>query len=141
LSDAAGGDGGLVAVDPPDLGPARGYANGILAPAGRRILFVAGQIGWDAQQRLVGDGFVEQFAQALANVLLVVAEAGGSADDVARLTLYVVDREEYVAARAEIGRHYRQLMGRHYPAMSLVEVRSLLEPGARLEIEATAAIP
>jgi enamine deaminase RidA (YjgF/YER057c/UK114 family) len=131
----------LVVVDPPDLGQPRGYSNGIVVPAGRRLLFVAGQVGWDPQQRLVGDGFVEQFAQALANVLLVVAEAGGSADDVVRLTLYVVDRDEYAKSRNEVGRHYRQLMGRHYPAMTLVEVRGLLEPGARVEIEATAAVP
>ena len=131
---------GLAVVAPADLGPARGYSNGILVPAGRRLLFVAGQIGWDAQQRLVGDGIVEQFAQALANVLIVVAEAGGTADDVARLTIYVLDREEYARHRADIGKHYRQLMGRHYPAMTLVEVSGLLEPGARVEIEATAAV-
>jgi enamine deaminase RidA (YjgF/YER057c/UK114 family) len=131
----------IAVVDPPDLGPPRGYSNGILVRPGRSLLFVAGQVGWDARQQLVGDGLVEQFAQALANVLLVVAEAGGSADDVVRLTLYVVDREEYVRSRGEIGRHYRQLMGKHYPAMTLVEVSALLEPGARVEIEATAAIP
>ena len=134
-------DARLTVVAPEDLGPARGYSNGIVVPAGRRLLFVAGQVGWDAQQRLVGDGIVEQFAQALANVLIVVAAAGGTADDVARLTLYVVDREEYTRSRGEIGKHYRQLMGSHYPAMALVEVRALLEPGARVEIEATAALP
>ena len=130
----------LDVVAPADLGAARGYSNGIVVPAGRRLLFVAGQIGWDAQQRLVGEGLVEQFAQALANVLLVVAEAGGAAEDIARLTIYVVDREEYVRSRPEIGKHYRQLMGRHYPAMALLEVQGLLEPGARVEIEATAAL-
>ena len=135
------GRAGLETVAPPELGAARGYSNGILVPPGRRLLFVAGQIGWDAHQRLVGEGFVEQFAQALANVLIVVAAAGGSAEDVARLTIYVADREEYLRSRAEIGKHYRQLMGRHYPAMALVEVRALLEPGARVEIEATAAVP
>lgn len=138
---SAEGEAGLEAIAPPELGEARGYANGILVPAGRRLLFVAGQVGWDSRQQLVGEGFVEQFAQALANVLIVVAAAGGSAEDVARLTIYVVDREEYLGCRAEIGKHYRQLMGRHYPAMALVEVRGLLEPGARVEIEATAAVP
>ena len=138
---SADGPAGLEVVAPPDLGEARGYANGIVVPPGRRLLFVAGQIGWDVHQRLVGEGFVEQFAQALANVLIVVAAAGGSAEDVARLTIYVVDREEYLRSRAELGKHYRQLMGRHYPAMALVEVRGLLEPGARVEIEATAAVP
>lgn len=132
---------GLTAIDPADLGKPRGYSNGILVPPGRRLLFVAGQVGWDGRQQLVGEGFVEQFAQALANVLQVVAAAGGTAEDVARLTIYVVDREEYARCRGELGRHYRQLMGDHYPAMSLVEVRALLEPGARVEIEATAAVP
>jgi enamine deaminase RidA (YjgF/YER057c/UK114 family) len=130
----------LQKIDPPELGVPRGYSNGILVPAGRRLLLVAGQIGWDDQQRLVGEGIVEQFAQALANVLQVVAAAGGGAEDVARLTLYVLDRADYAAHRVEIGHHYRQLMGRHYPAMALVEVRGLLEPGAQVEIEAVAAI-
>ena len=131
----------LVVVDPPALGPARGYANGVLVPAGRRLLFVAGQIGWDAQQQLVDGGFAAQFAQALRNVLAVVGAAGGEPADVARLTIYVLDRGEYAAARREIGAAYRELMGRHYPAMALVEVRALLEDGARVEIEATAAVP
>jgi enamine deaminase RidA (YjgF/YER057c/UK114 family) len=130
----------LAVVDPPELGPARGYAHGVLVPADRRLLLVAGQIGWDAQQRLVGDGFAAQFAQALANVLAVVHAAGGTAEDVARLTVYVVDRAEYAASRAELGKRWRELMGRHYPAMALVEVRGLLEPGAKVEIEATAAL-
>jgi enamine deaminase RidA (YjgF/YER057c/UK114 family) len=132
---------GLEIVDPPELGAARGYANGVLVPAGRRLLLVAGQVGWDGAQKLVSDDFAAQFAQALANVLTVVRAAGGGAADVARVTLYVVDKEEYAAARREIGRHWRALMGTHYPAMSLVEVRGLLEPGARVEIEATAAVP
>jgi enamine deaminase RidA (YjgF/YER057c/UK114 family) len=131
----------LEIVDPPELGPPRGYANGVVAPPGRRLLFVAGQVGWDAQQRLVGDGFADQFERALANVLAVVTAAGGEPTDVTRLTVFVVDKEEYAAARGELGRRWRERMGRHYPAMTLVEVRALLEPGARVEIEATAAIP
>lgn len=131
----------LWSVDPDELGRPRGYSNGILVPAGRRLLFVAGQVGWDGEQRLVDGGFAAQFAQALRNVLAVVQAAGGESADVARLTLYVLDREEYAVARGEIGAIYRELMGRHYPAMTLVEVRGLLEPGARLEIEATAAVP
>ncbi|HEV8239500.1 MAG TPA: RidA family protein [Thermoanaerobaculia bacterium] len=131
----------LQAIDPPELGSPQGYANGIVVPAGRRLLFVAGQIGWDAEQRLVGDGFVEQFAQALANVLVVVRAAGGEAADLTRLTVYVVDKAEYAAARRELGASWRELMGRHYPAMALVEVRGLLAPGAKVEIEATAALP
>ena len=106
-----------------------------------RLLFVAGQIGWDAEQRLVGDDFGAQFAQALANVLAVVRAAGGEAVDVARLTVYVVDKAEYAAGRRELGQRWRELMGRHYPAMALVEVRGLLAPGAKVEIEAIAALP
>ena len=131
----------LQIVDPPELGPPQGYANGVVVPAGRRLLFVAGQIGWDPQQRLVGDDFAAQFAQALRNVLAVVRAAGGEAADVARLTIYVVDKGEYAAARRELGQRWRELMGHHYPAMALVEVRGLLASGAKVEIEATAAIP
>jgi len=131
----------LEVVDAPELGQPQGYANGIIVPAGRRLLFVAGQIGWDAEQRLVGDDFVEQFAQALRNVLTVVDAAGGEAADVARLTVYVVDKAEYLASRRELGRRWYELMGRHYPAMALVEVSGLLAPGAKVEIEATAAVP
>ena len=131
----------LQIVDPPELGPPQGYANGVVVPAGRRLLFVAGQIGWDGEQHLVGDDLVDQFAQALANVLAVVRAAGGDAADVARLTVYVLDKAEYAAARRALGQRWRELMGRHYPAMALVEVRGLLAPGAKVEIEATAALP
>jgi enamine deaminase RidA (YjgF/YER057c/UK114 family) len=131
----------LEVVDPPELGRPQGYANGILVPAGRQLLFVAGQIAWDAGQRLVSDDFVEQFARALTNVLTVVDAAGGEAADVARLTVYVVDRAEYVASRRELRGRWHELMGSHYPAMALVEVSGLLAPGAKVEIEATAAIP
>lgn len=131
----------LRVVDPPELGHPRGYANGVLVPAGRRLLFVAGQVGWDAQQRLVGEGFAAQFRQALANVISVVRAAGGEPADVARLTIYVLDKDEYAACRRELGEGWRALMGRHYPAIALVEVRGLLAPGARVEIEATAAVP
>jgi enamine deaminase RidA (YjgF/YER057c/UK114 family) len=131
----------LRVVDPPELGRPRGYANGVLVPAGRRLLFVAGQVGWDAQQRLVGESFAEQFGQALANVIAVVRAAGGGSSDIARLTVYVLDRAEYAASRRELGARWRELMDRHYPAIALVEVSGLLEPGARVEIEATAAVP
>jgi len=131
----------LRVVDPPELGRPQGYANGVLVPAGRRLLFVAGQVGWDAQQRLVGAGFAAQFAQALANVIAVVRAAGGEPSDLARLTVYVVDKAEYAASRRELGERWRELMGRHFPAIALVEVSGLLAPGARVEIEATAAVP
>ena len=127
-------------INPESLGRPRGYANGVLAEGGGRLLFVAGQIGWDGRQRLVSDDFAEQFARALANVLAVVAEAGGGPETVARLTVYVTDKREYLARTREIGERWRALMGTHYPAMSLVEVSALLEDGARVEIEATAVI-
>lgn len=127
-------------INPPSLGPPKGYSNGLLAEAGGRLLFVAGQIGWDAEQNLVGDGFAAQFGRALANVLTVVREAGGAVEDVGRLTIFVTDRDEYAGALEEVGAAYREVMGRHYPAMSLVEVQALLEPGAKVEIEATAVI-
>jgi enamine deaminase RidA (YjgF/YER057c/UK114 family) len=105
-----------------------------------RILFVAGQIGWDRHAEVVSDSFVDQFDQAVANVLEVVMAAGGSAESVARLTIFVVDKGEYLAATKDIGERYRARMGKHFPAMTLVEVKGLLEPGARVEIEATAVI-
>ncbi|CAN5684722.1 RidA family protein [soil metagenome] len=122
-----------------ELAPPRGYSHGIVATG--RLLFVAGQIGWNARAEIVSDQFVAQFDQALANVLSVVKEAGGSAEAIARLTIYVTDKAEYLAASREIGERYRARMGRHYPAMTLVEVRALLEDGARVEIEATAVMP
>ena len=131
----------MQAINPAELGAPKGYANGMLAPAGGRLLFVAGQIGWDSEQRFVSQHFAGQFAQALRNVLSVVTAAGGSAEHIGRLTLYVVDRAEYLRELKLVGEHYRSLMGRHYPAMALVEVKSLLEPLAKVEIEATAVIP
>jgi enamine deaminase RidA (YjgF/YER057c/UK114 family) len=128
-------------INPESLGRPRGYANGVIAPAGGRLLFVAGQIAWDERQRIVSDDFVEQFGRALANVLAVVAEAGGTPEHVARLTIYVTDKREYQARTREIGERWRALMGRHYPAMALVEVRGLLEDGAKVEVEATAVLP
>jgi enamine deaminase RidA (YjgF/YER057c/UK114 family) len=98
-------------------------------------------VGWDAEERLVEGGLVPQFEQALRNVLAVVGEAGGGAPDVARLTVYVVDRAEYLAARAELGAAWKRVMGSHYPAMALVQVAGLVEEGALVEIEATAAVP
>ncbi len=126
-------------VNPESLGAPRGYSNGLLAEG--RLLFVAGQVAWDVAHRIVCDDFPGQFAQALANALEVVRAAGGRPDHVTRLTLYVTDKDDYLAHREAVGREYRTLMGSHYPAMSLVEVRGLLEFGAKIEIEATAVIP
>jgi enamine deaminase RidA (YjgF/YER057c/UK114 family) len=131
----------LEPINPESLGAPRGYSNGMLAPAGGRLLFVAGQIGWDGRQRLVGESFLAQFGQALENVAAVVRAAGGAPEHLARLTLYVVDRRDYLADLKAVGEAYRRVLGRHYPAMALVEVQALLEPGAKVEIEATAVLP
>ncbi len=128
-------------INPADLGAPRGYSNGMLAAAGGRLLFVAGQIGWDREQKLVSNEFALQFAQALRNVLRVVREAGGQPEHVGRLTIYVTDHQEYVREIKAVGAGYRALMSKHYPAMALVEVKALLEPGAKVEIEATAVVP
>jgi len=127
-------------INPPTLGRPSGYANGVLTPPGVRVLFVAGQIGWDEQQRLVSEDFAAQFERALRNVLEVVREAGGAPGSIGRMTVYVTDKREYLARRAELGAAWRELLGRHYPAMTLVEVKDLLEDGAKVEIEATAVL-
>jgi enamine deaminase RidA (YjgF/YER057c/UK114 family) len=126
-------------VNPPTLAPPRGYSNGLVYPPGA-LLFVAGQIGWNAQGELVSSYFSVQFAQALDNVLAVVHAAGGRPDQIARLTIYVTNKQRYSDARADVGQRYRERMGEHYPTMTLVEVKDLLEPGAQVEIEATAVI-
>ncbi|HLL77033.1 MAG TPA: RidA family protein [Pyrinomonadaceae bacterium] len=131
----------LETINPERLGRPRGYSNGVLAPAGGRLLFVAGQIAWDERQRIVSEDFAQQFGRALANVLAVVAEAGGAPEQIARLTIYVTDKREYQSRTREIGERWRALLGRHYPAMALVEVKGLLEDGAKVEIEATAVLP
>src|SRR5918998_264474 len=127
-------------INPASLGRPRGYANGVLAPEGGALLFIAGQIAWDEQQRIVGADFVAQFECALANVLAVVKEAGGTPEQIARLVVYVTDREEYRARQSEIGVCWRRLMGRHFPAMVLVEVKALLERDAKVEIEGIAVL-
>jgi enamine deaminase RidA (YjgF/YER057c/UK114 family) len=127
-------------INPECLGRPRGYSNGVLTEAGGRLLFVAGQIGWDENQKLVAEDFVEQFARALENVVAVVREAGGTPEQIARLTIYVTDKREYAARTREVGARWREVMGAHYPAMALVEVKSLLEDGAKVEIEATAVL-
>ena len=130
----------LEIINPESLGAARGYANGVLAPAGGRLLFVAGQIAWDERQEIVSADFVEQFDCALQNVLAIVAEAGGAPDCVARLVVYVTDKREYRERTREIGERWRARMGRHFPAMALVEVKGLLEDAAKVEIEGIAVL-
>jgi enamine deaminase RidA (YjgF/YER057c/UK114 family) len=128
-------------INPESLGPARGYSNGVRTEASGRLLFVAGQVGWDQQQAIVSENFVQQFDRALANVIAVVTEAGGRPDQIARLVIYVTDKREYTASLQELGEAYRARLGRHFPAMTLVEVKSLLEDMAKVEIEATAVLP
>lgn len=128
-------------IQPDGWAAPRGYSNGMLAPAGWRILTIAGQVGWDAHQKLVSEDLVEQFAQALRNVRTVLEAAGGRVEYLMRLTFYVVDKEVYRSQRRSIGENYRTILGKHYPAATLIEVSGLLEPGALVEIEATAAIP
>lgn len=129
----------LRTVQPPGWKAPLGYANGIVGRG--RILFVGGQIGWDGQEVFVSDVLHEQFAQALDNVLAVLREAGGAPEHLARMTVYVVDKQAYRAQRKEIGRAWKARLGRHFPAMALVEVKSLLEDRAQVEIEATAVLP
>lgn len=117
----------------------RGYANGVSASG--RTLFVAGQVGWDAQQRIVEGGMVAQARQALENIVTILALDGARAEHIVRLTWYVTDRDAYLKAGPALGVAYRQVMGKHFPAMSAVEVQALMEPGAVVEIEATAVVP
>jgi enamine deaminase RidA (YjgF/YER057c/UK114 family) len=127
-------------INPASLGSPRGYANGVLAPEGGALLFIAGQIAWDERQRIVSADFVAQFERALSNVLAVVEAAGGAPEQIARLCIYVTNKEEYRARQSEVGACWRKLMGRHFPAMALVEVKSLLEDEAKVEIEGIAVI-
>jgi enamine deaminase RidA (YjgF/YER057c/UK114 family) len=117
----------------------RGYSNGVAATG--RTIFVSGMIGWDAQGKIVTADFAGQVRQALKNVIEVLSEAGAKPEHIARMTWYVVDKKEYLAASQEVGAAYRELMGRHFPAMTVVQVAALLEDQARVEIEATAVVP
>jgi enamine deaminase RidA (YjgF/YER057c/UK114 family) len=119
--------------------PAKGFANGVAAH-GRQV-FLAGQVGWNAEQEFASDDFVAQVEQALSNIREVLAQAGASPKHLVRLTWYVTDKGEYVARLKEVGEAYRRVIGRHFPAMTLVQVGGLLEERAKVEIEATAVIP
>ena len=130
----------LKLINPESLGAPRGYSNGVLADPAGRLLFVAGQIGWDDKQTIVSDDFVAQFDRALANVLTVVTAARGTPDQIARLVIYVTNKREYLEQRQEIGKSYRAHLGKHFPAMVLVEVKSLLDDKAKVEIEAIAVL-
>ncbi len=126
-------------LHPKHWAPAKGFANGVAAE-GRQI-FVAGQVGWNAEQRFESDDFVAQAEQALANIVAVLAEADARPEHLVRLTWYVTDKREYLARLAEVGDAYRRVIGRHFPAMTLVQVVALLEDRAKVEIEATAVVP
>lgn len=128
-------------INPEALGAPSGYANGLLADAGGKLLFIAGQIAWDNNQSIVSDDFVEQFDKALANVITVVRAAGGESNNLARLVIYVTDKIEYRERTKEVGDRYRKHMGKHFPAMVLVQVAGLLDDRAKVEIEGMAVIP
>jgi enamine deaminase RidA (YjgF/YER057c/UK114 family) len=128
----------LTAINPDSLAKPRGYNHGMKGHGD--VVFVAGQIGWNREGRMVGDDFVAQFAQALDNVLAVVSTAGGSPTSVARMVVYVTDKAEYVRRAKDLGEAWRRRLGKHFPAMVLVEVKSLLADDAKVEIEATAII-
>lgn len=129
-------------IQPDGWKPAKGYANAIRVEGAGKLLFVAGQIAWDANQQLVGRGdMAVQFGQCLENVVACVRAAGGESQHVVRMTVYVTDKQAYLAAARAIGAKWRELLGKHYPAMALVQVADLLEDGALVEIEATAALP
>ncbi len=119
--------------------PPRGYSNGIEARG--RTVVIGGQVGWDGECRFHTSDFAGQARQALANIVAVLAEAGGKPEHIIRMTWYVVDKREYVAAYPELGRAYREVIGRNFPAMTAVQVAGLIEDAARVEIEATAMIP
>lgn len=126
-------------VQPPGWPRPKGYANGIVAQG--RMLFVAGQVGWNENEQFDSDDFVRQTEQALKNIVAVLTEAGAKPEHIARMTWYVTDKAEYLERLAEIGKVYKAVIGAVYPAMSLVQVAGLVEVGAKLEIEATAVIP
>ena len=129
-------------VQPEGWDKPSGYSNGFAVEGPARWLSVAGQVSWDAQCRLVGpDDFVAQFRQALSNVVAIVRAAGGEPHHVQEMTVYVIDKDAYIAGLREVGAAWREIMGRHYPAMALVQVADLLEEGALLEIQARAALP
>lgn len=129
----------LRAVNPPGWARPKGYSNGIVA-RGTQV-FVAGQVGWNAQEVFASDDFIDQLRQALHNTVDVLAAAGAKPEHVARMVWYVLDKQEYMARAAQIGAVWREVMGRHFPAITLVEVGALVADRARLEIESTAVIP
>ena len=126
-------------LHPKGWAPTSGFSNGVAAE-GRQV-FVAGQVGWNARQEIVDDDFVAQVEQALRNIVDVLGEAGARPEHLVRLTWYITDKREYLARSSEVGQAYRRVVGRHFPAMTLVQVAALLDDRAKVEIEATAVVP
>ncbi|MBI1276781.1 MAG: RidA family protein [Anaerolineaceae bacterium] len=126
-------------LQPPGWAKPRGYSNGIVSSG--QLVFISGQVGWDAQCTFQTSDFVGQTRQALLNIVGILAEAGGKPEHITRLTWYVVDKQEYLDCSKALGDVYREIMGKHYPAMTAVEVTALVEDAAKVEIEATAVIP
>jgi enamine deaminase RidA (YjgF/YER057c/UK114 family) len=126
-------------LQPPSWARAKGFSNGIVASG--KLVFIAGQVGWTGQGEWKEKSFAGQFRQTIKNILEVLAEANGKPEHIVRMTWYVLDREEYLASLKEVGAAYRELMGRHYPTMAVVQVSGLVEREAKLEIEATAVLP
>ena len=126
-------------LHPKSWKPALGYSNGIAAEG--RMIFTGGMVGWTGDQRFESDDFVDQVRQALQNIVAVLAEGGAGPEHIVRLTWYVTDKQEYLSRLRELGCAYREVLGRHYPAMALVQVVALVEDRAKVEIEATAVIP
>lgn len=124
---------------PPGWPRPKGYANGVAAEG--RLVFTAGVVGWDEAARFVSDTVAGQFRQVLVNTLAILGEAGAGPEHIARMTWYVTDRDAYVAALGAIGGHYRELIGKNFPAMAVVEVAALVEPAALIEIETIAVVP
>jgi len=127
-------------LQPPGWSRPKGYSNGIAVKGGTTV-FIAGQVAFDAQGAIREETFAGQFRQTLQNTLAVLAEAGGRPEHIVRMTWYIVDKREYLGAIREVGAAYRELVGRHYPAMAVVQVGALVEDRAKLEIETTAVIP
>jgi enamine deaminase RidA (YjgF/YER057c/UK114 family) len=128
-------------INPEPLGQPSGYSNGLLVDGGGKLLFIAGQIAWNKDQKIVSDDLVEQFDKALSNVITVVRAAGGEPASIVRLVIYVTDKLEYRECMKDIGERYRKHMGKHFPAMVLVQVAGLLDDRAKVEIEGMAVIP
>jgi enamine deaminase RidA (YjgF/YER057c/UK114 family) len=128
-------------INPEALGAPSGYSNGLLVDGGGKLLFIAGQIAWDQDQKIVSDDFVEQFDKALGNVMTVLRAAGGEPGNIVRLVIYVTNKIEYRERTTEVGERYRKHLAKHFPAMVLVQVAGLLDDRAQVEIEGMAVIP